>query len=410
MGSQSMKPQAAGRKLYRNVAITATGLAALLLLVANTAAQKGRKQSKLRSIAVVEWRTGSNGKAEPRLLPIAVFENGKYYDGSVYKATPLPISLEEGNLYEAQEHGARIGYFTVERALIPEGTDPDKPRHWIGVGSFEDAVPPDDSHMRDPHLASSASTGTPKAADPNYNPNDESELHRKTVTVYDEQGHPVSAEDAAKQPEPVKKQGNPAPLEREPQVTKDKPAPKIANPDEDADRPRLKRSTSESTDKPASTPEPAAAPANTQAPGDTHVQKPADVSHYDDPDRPRLQRGKPTGQGKGAATAHKSSDPALVAVQQKGATEIDGVNSYFAVAFSDAETTDERPRYRFLMAPSEEEENTTKMVALAQVEVEKFLKRVAPTTATPLSTIWTTTIPPNWCLLRRRTMGPTPSM
>jgi hypothetical protein len=43
----------------------------------------------------------SNGKAT--LIPIAILIDGKYYDASVYKADPVPMALDSGTVYEAQQ-------------------------------------------------------------------------------------------------------------------------------------------------------------------------------------------------------------------------------------------------------------------------------------------------------------------
>jgi len=55
-----------------------------------------KKEAGPRALAVL--RLTASGKAT--LVPITILMNGKYYDASAYKATPVPIALESGTVYE----------------------------------------------------------------------------------------------------------------------------------------------------------------------------------------------------------------------------------------------------------------------------------------------------------------------
>ena len=57
----------------------------------------------------------NGGKAT--LIPIAILVDGKFYDASEYKADPVPMALDSGTVYEAEESGDSLGLFTVSGAL-----------------------------------------------------------------------------------------------------------------------------------------------------------------------------------------------------------------------------------------------------------------------------------------------------
>ena len=63
-----------------------------------------------RALGVVEFLPG--GKA--RLVPIALWIDGRYYDASLYAANPAPMALEPETVYEATDYGEPTGLFTVE--------------------------------------------------------------------------------------------------------------------------------------------------------------------------------------------------------------------------------------------------------------------------------------------------------
>ena len=64
-----------------------------------------------------------NGKA--RLVPITILYDGEFYDASAYKASPVPMALESGTVYEGMRTGVSQGLFTVTSALQGNNT-------WIG--------------------------------------------------------------------------------------------------------------------------------------------------------------------------------------------------------------------------------------------------------------------------------------
>src|SRR5579871_4658291 len=78
-----------------------------------TAAAQRRKSHKLRATAVVEVTTDSKGVVATHVIPVTILDQGQFNDASVYKATPRPMALDNGIVYEAQNAGVPVGYATI---------------------------------------------------------------------------------------------------------------------------------------------------------------------------------------------------------------------------------------------------------------------------------------------------------
>lgn len=73
---------------------------------------KKRQESKgPRAVAVLEMTPHGM-----RLVPISLMLDGRYYDASIYMASPVPMALDPGNVYEVQHGGRPVGDFTVTEA------------------------------------------------------------------------------------------------------------------------------------------------------------------------------------------------------------------------------------------------------------------------------------------------------
>jgi hypothetical protein len=70
--------------------------------------QRRKEPTGPRAISVLEWT--SRGLV---LVPISLMIDGRFYDASVYRADPVPMALDEGNVYEVQRAGEPIGDFTI---------------------------------------------------------------------------------------------------------------------------------------------------------------------------------------------------------------------------------------------------------------------------------------------------------
>ena len=114
--------------LYRRTlfAVTLTALVCLALLP--LAAQR-RKPHKLRATAVVELTTDRSGVSKATVIPVAILDQGRFYDASVYKASPQPMALESGIVYEVQKTGVPVGYVTVANAS--------KSGMWTALGKWQ---------------------------------------------------------------------------------------------------------------------------------------------------------------------------------------------------------------------------------------------------------------------------------
>jgi hypothetical protein len=189
-----------------------------------------------------------NGKAH--LIPITILYDGEFYDASAYKASPVPMALESGTVYEAMQTGVSQGLFTIGSALHGNNT-------WIGEGTWQSTA----------ELAAAAAAAAKKKE------------ARSKPAPEPVEGPPVLRRSAAKAPQPAPSPSSgstPAPTAPAPAVPPPAAAPAPAPPvvAEDPDRPRLKRgapSAVELKKQSASTSKPASSPAK----GTAHSASPA---------------------------------------------------------------------------------------------------------------------------------------
>lgn len=88
-------------------------LSACIFLFTIAFAQQRRKPHKLRATGLLELTTDAAGNVAARLTPIAILNQGRIEDASIYKAAPRPMAIENGVVYEAQKSGVPVGYVTV---------------------------------------------------------------------------------------------------------------------------------------------------------------------------------------------------------------------------------------------------------------------------------------------------------
>ncbi len=131
-------------------------MAALLAFAALLAAQSNRRRPDKGPRALGLLQVLSNGKA--RLTPVAIMTGGNFYDAGSFKASPVPMALEPGVVYEGLRTGVSQGLFTIDAAR-PTGNS------WIGEGTWVPAgsepvkkkqegpaKPPDEDISRPPVL------------------------------------------------------------------------------------------------------------------------------------------------------------------------------------------------------------------------------------------------------------------
>jgi hypothetical protein len=109
-----------------------------------------------------------NGGAH--LIPIAIMYDGKFYDAGAYKASPVPMAIASGTVYEGLKTGVSQGLFTVRQAGQTQG-------EWIAEGTWEaagstpppkKAVParPKDEDLDKPPVLRHADSEPPKPSSP----------------------------------------------------------------------------------------------------------------------------------------------------------------------------------------------------------------------------------------------------
>jgi hypothetical protein len=111
-----------------------------------------------------------------RLIPIAIMVDGKFYDASAYKASPVPLALWSETVYEGEINGVSQGLFTVGGAVRagsnwfgdgkwqPAGSEPAKPRRTDSKPVLDpDEGPP---KLRRPEAAQKTPENPPKVESP----------------------------------------------------------------------------------------------------------------------------------------------------------------------------------------------------------------------------------------------------
>ncbi len=205
-------------------------MATLMLLVTGAAMGQYRRQQASqgpRAIAVIEW----DAKGVPRLVPISIMIEGKWYDASLYKADPVPMALEPDTVYEATRNGDAVGLFTITGVQQFQGA-------WYAAGRWQEGIEPPKKETK--------SEPKPEAKEEDDRPR----LHRP------------GAEPASKPQAPSAAQPAPAP-----QAQKEAAPPKPAEPapkDEDVNRPILRRGRP-AEEQAAQLPEPPGPPAGSPA-------------------------------------------------------------------------------------------------------------------------------------------------
>jgi hypothetical protein len=208
--------------------------------------QRGSTPKGPRALGLVEL--APNGKAH--LIPIMIMDEGKFFDGSAYKATPVPMTLESGTVYEAVRAGVSQGLFTVTLAGQLKST-------WIGQGTWQSAA------------ELSAKASRPAPAKPKEAPDEPPKLRRPPPEP------PKGPEPKLEEPKPPTPAGTPATAPTA-STTSSAPTPPSAPPvpPEDKDRPVLRRGKPAPRQEPE---EPFTLPPVLKAPGKTSAAETAGI-------------------------------------------------------------------------------------------------------------------------------------
>lgn len=316
--------------------------------------KKPKKGKGPRAVGLLQLTSSGKGT----LVPIAILIDGKFYDASAYKANPVPMALESGTVYEAEQAGDSQGLFTINGAL--HSKTPGSPHPWVGAGSYlprgteapkttrkaEDVPVGLDSSDVPPRLTR-GNASKPAAAAPNPSPAPTS----STPAGSESSGRPgAAAPPASSQPASGSSAGTSS--------------------GQDAQKPATPSASDKPTDQGAKEPAPKAAQTTPgqASPSQASPSQTSPAQTSENYYRPTLRRGKPTQsapqEDEAAPKTGKSESPGAAAVSQ-GPVQ-------FVPAISDAGGPDPRS-YKFFWKTGEEEERRKQMLALAGDEVRAYM-------------------------------------
>ncbi len=212
----------------------------LVVSLAASAQYARRKAKGPRALALVEWP--ANG-GSPRVIPVAILVDGRYYDASIYKADPVPMALDSGNVYEVEQSGEPIGMVTLTTARQARNGA------WLADGHFQTSAQLAAAHRPrevTPNSARLPSEGPPtlrrgsgrrsgrdKTQRPTGNPQPTSEPEPSR-----DDAPPVLRKPASEQPSPeASKPGDKAGAQASPTAASTPPPPRA----EDSEHPVLRR-------------------------------------------------------------------------------------------------------------------------------------------------------------------------
>ena len=314
--------------------------------------RKPKKGKEPRAVAVLELGGGGKGT----LIPVAILIDGRFYDASVYKADPVPMALESGTVYEAEQAGDSQGLFTVIGALHSKNTA--SPTPWVGTGSY---VPRGTEVASTSHKAEDVPVGMSNSDEP---PRLTRGGGSKAAAASADSTAAPSGSGAAEKPGTAGSgpQSSPAPASSAGGASSDHDAPKAAN--------------AAASDKPASTKEQTAgAPTSSGQASASQAPPSQSTDQSQDYYRPTLRRGKPTQ----AAPREEAAAPKAVKVEGAGGSTavnpepVSGAPVQLVPAISDAGGPDPRS-YKFFWKTGEEEERRNQMLSLAGDDVRAYAR------------------------------------
>ncbi|MDE1154632.1 MAG: hypothetical protein PW735_02760 [Acidobacteriaceae bacterium] len=99
-----------------------------------------KQEKTTRALAVYEF-TGDVAKpTSARLVPVSLFIDGTYENAGTYRANPVPLALDTGNVYELESAGEQKGtlHVTLARNVKDERSEEDDNPvgSWYGYGQF----------------------------------------------------------------------------------------------------------------------------------------------------------------------------------------------------------------------------------------------------------------------------------
>jgi len=277
------------------------------------------KKSKrgARAIGVVEFLPGG----ATRLVPVALWIDGKYYDASLYQANPAPLAVEPGTVYEGQSFGEPAGLFVVNMPKLSNAG-------WTAQGNWTPR------RAMDEQLAAQAAK-QPKAT---------AKQSKAIFTGGADEGPPVLRRPGEQSSSAPKNEP-----QSQPAATAASNTPPPTSDDNDPNRPVLRKPVEQTSASAA----PPSQPPSTQPP------------NQNDSDRPLLTRGaQPT------ASAPKPATKAPVPGSEK-ATKTSSDKLHSLVAVSDAGKYENRSLL-YTTTPERQQQLAQAMLGLALADVRAF--------------------------------------
>ncbi len=317
-----------------------------------------------RAIGVVEFLPGGG----IRLVPVALWYEGKYYDASIYEANPSPLAVEPGTVYQALNDGEPAGTFVVNMPKLSNAG-------WIGDGRWT------------PYRAMDAQL----AAEAAKHPKPTAKQSKAIFTGDADAGPPVlrrpGSEPSSTQAKAPEQTQAPAPTQaQDPAPTASQPSAEASTTTSDTSpgRPTLRRPGDEPASSPPPTLHPVSnqpqsvdvsdpdrpvlrKPVSTSAPDSAAKQQPSAPSpDNNDPDRPVLTRGNQPAapQPKPRVPVSGTSAPAAKSNAKNAATRS-------LAAISDAGKYETRPLV-YTTTPERQQELAQSLTALALADIRSF--------------------------------------
>ncbi len=327
--------------------------------------KKPAKGSEPRAVGLLQLN--SSGKAT--LIPIVIRIDDRFYDASVYKADPVPMALESGTVYEAEQAGDSQGLFTVDGAL--HSKNPGSANLWVGTGSY---LPRGAEAASTTHKAENVPVGLANSDEPPRLTRGDTSKAAATPTAAPTSTGPTTASTstsaagsgtATPTSQSSPPSAAPAPAATRPagtssgQETNKSTDP--ATPDKSVD---AKGQTSGGTQKGSD---------QTTQPTSSSPSSASDGSKAQAPEayyRPTLRRGKPTE----TAPEEPETAPKAVKAETAGKTNaVSGEPVQLVPAISDAAGPDPKS-YKFFWKTGEEQERRDQMLALAGDQVRAYAR------------------------------------
>lgn len=317
-----------------------------------------KKDAGPRALALVKI---SDGKTS--LIPIAILVNGKFWDATAYKATPVPMALETGIVYEAEHTGNSVGLFTVSSALHSNAVNA---APWIATGQW---LPTGKDAPNQPLKAENAPVG--------IDTSNSDEPPRLTKNPQAVKNPPATAPPASSLPP-----SSPPPSSSPPSNPSGDEPPRLMKPPQSESKPDTKPADAPPADSKKDSPD--------DAKKDAGPKAPASDSGATQGHRPELRRGKPTGAlpdeeipgyskpgatPSATATKDATKDAAMPAPADQGPVQL-------IPAISDA-TGPELHSFTFHWLPDEENDRRKQMTELAKTELRAYLAAQGKASITP---------------------------